>query len=1053
MPPRPKRPPGPPPGPASGPVSKIKPPPIAPPLQAKPEVTAAAKEQQPEPSRLALEVPLTALTGEDATTERSGASTNRAPKDPKPPPPVPPLDGIPGDKPPPPAFQDDSGSMQGSSRSRQDGVSTKRPRPATLPADVAGANVDTKQLLRAPPAEDPPSEEEHGEIGSARRIKQRPPPPSAPSERQASSIAPTSGRQLSIPSTDRSGTAETAETIEEPGDAESATEQPMETQTDEASTSKTPTVTGRSAAYSASASPSAYHTSRYGSTSRTEQEGEATEVVDSSPQRTRTKPAAPATQADLARCGRLSIRCLTGKGFARDEGEMLDISLGFRLGGAAKFPWKNTEVHKKVSQHANFQEEIIVFDIPAAEEFVQDGDMLLDIQVNGSTTWTDDVIATATMSVWRYLMNPFRLYSETIPLKPLSTSRLISIDLDFVFEEARKGMLILSLIEGRNLRSSGKLIPPSPFVSVSLTEKYMKTSAVVQDGGRDPYFAGEEILLWMDGTNWLDDIKIKVFDDDLAQPVLLGSTQFSLLPYFAVKPDQAKEEIFDLTYQDEFAATTELAGELVMKITFLEAGVLEVVCMQAKNLGGAAPSTRMDPYLVCTAEGQAAKISRHTHTDKDGGADPQWNAKLSFDIVDQYLLDVAAYNQEPSGSDTLIGNCQVSLLPVFKTGSLSSWFTLKTKTDGKFMKEAGDVYLSLSFDGPTMVGFPQHRPGIATFDDSGRGKRAAAVDFIPPPVETKIVAQHPTERDSSTVPSSDQEFTREQIEAAFNFIDLDKNGFVGASEIRHILVCMGEIITDEEIDMMISMVDIDGDGQVSFEEFHALVIHPDPATSDFARSVNEAREAYQYGIKPAQVATQGTTDARAYRRQKDMAQRERKRTSMITFVREAEISFADCKRAWAIFSNLPPSSRVGYATTFETLCSVFQIEPIGEYLRMFNHFDADGRGTIEFRQFMLGLLNFVEVEREDRIRFTFDMYNEHQAGYLTQADIEAVVAGNHMISASNVQRKVETIMKQAKRDGVVHTLSLPEFVIVSKKFPNILFPASAAKDRPLPPIT
>ena len=29
---------------------------------------------------------------------------------------------------------------------------------------------------------------------------------------------------------------------------------------------------------------------------------------------------------------------------------------------------------------------------------------------------------------------------------------------------------------------------------------------------------------------------------------------------------------------------------------------------------------------------------------------------------------------------------------------------------------------------------------------------------------------------------------------------------MGAAEIRHILVCMGELITDEEIDMMISMV-------------------------------------------------------------------------------------------------------------------------------------------------------------------------------------------------------------------------------------------------------
>ena len=84
---------------------------------------------------------------------------------------------------------------------------------------------------------------------------------------------------------------------------------------------------------------------------------------------------------------------------------------------------------------------------------------------------------------------------------------------------------------------------------------------------------------------------------------------------------------------------------------------------------------------------------------------------------------------------------------------------------------------------------------------------------------------------------------------------------------------MGELITDEEIDMMISMVDVDGDGQVSFDEFYALVIHPDPATSEFAKSVSEARDRYQIGLPHARALPQGTADARAYRRQKDMAQR------------------------------------------------------------------------------------------------------------------------------------------------------------------------------------
>ena len=44
---------------------------------------------------------------------------------------------------------------------------------------------------------------------------------------------------------------------------------------------------------------------------------------------------------------------------------------------------------------------------------------------------------------------------------------------------------------------------------------------------------------------------------------------------------------------------------------------------------------------------------------------------------------------------------------------------------------------------------------------------------------------------------------------------------IGAAEIRHVLICMGELITDEEVDEMISMVDSDGDGQVGGPFPHA----------------------------------------------------------------------------------------------------------------------------------------------------------------------------------------------------------------------------------------
>lgn len=58
---------------------------------------------------------------------------------------------------------------------------------------------------------------------------------------------------------------------------------------------------------------------------------------------------------------------------------------------------------------------------------------------------------------------------------------------------------------------------------------------------------------------------------------------------------------------------------------------------------------------------------------------------------------------------------------------------------------------------------------------------------------------------------------------AFDAFDLDHNGFVGAAEIRHVLINIGEKVSDEEVDEMIRMVDKDGDGQVSFDEFYEMI--------------------------------------------------------------------------------------------------------------------------------------------------------------------------------------------------------------------------------------
>jgi Ca2+-binding EF-hand superfamily protein len=55
------------------------------------------------------------------------------------------------------------------------------------------------------------------------------------------------------------------------------------------------------------------------------------------------------------------------------------------------------------------------------------------------------------------------------------------------------------------------------------------------------------------------------------------------------------------------------------------------------------------------------------------------------------------------------------------------------------------------------------------------------------------------------------------LKEAFKVFDKDNNGFISQSELRLVMVNLGEKLTDDELKEMILEADIDGDGQVNYE--------------------------------------------------------------------------------------------------------------------------------------------------------------------------------------------------------------------------------------------
>ncbi|CAH1118486.1 unnamed protein product [Phaedon cochleariae] len=82
--------------------------------------------------------------------------------------------------------------------------------------------------------------------------------------------------------------------------------------------------------------------------------------------------------------------------------------------------------------------------------------------------------------------------------------------------------------------------------------------------------------------------------------------------------------------------------------------------------------------------------------------------------------------------------------------------------------------------------------------------------------------------DPDQVLSRDEE--EKELRDAFRVFDKHNRGYITASDLRAVLQCLGEDLSEEEIEDMIKEVDVDGDGRIDFYEFvNAL---GEPGTED-----------------------------------------------------------------------------------------------------------------------------------------------------------------------------------------------------------------------------
>jgi C2 domain len=134
------------------------------------------------------------------------------------------------------------------------------------------------------------------------------------------------------------------------------------------------------------------------------------------------------------------------------------------------------------------------------------------------------------------------------------------------------GLMQFTLFEARGLRSIDPMGQQDPYVQIALGKNYIKRSKSIKKGGTQPYYAEEEMLVWVDSKNWVDPMQISMFDEEIGPSKLIGGTTLSVLKYCNPAMQGLQEETFQLFYKKQMDPKDRMSlkdvpqGELIMKV-------------------------------------------------------------------------------------------------------------------------------------------------------------------------------------------------------------------------------------------------------------------------------------------------------------------------------------------------------------------------------------------------------------------------------------------------------------------------------------------------------
>ena len=229
--------------------------------------------------------------------------------------------------------------------------------------------------------------------------------------------------------------------------------------------------------------------------------------------------------------GRMIFTCVEMDDVKGKDAELkayVKIKLGKEEGGERRKT--NTYISDETGRDVKIEEEF-VFDIADPNEIKQDDEIELEIEVYDDH-WTDTLLCYHSLKLKNLaFLAPYELQDVWLELKVAGDDDLNGrIRFQVLWEPAVVGLVRVTLNSATGLKDGGLLDVDKndPYVGVKLGDGNKDRSITCDDSGVKADFNGEELLVWVNGMNWKDNLVFTVYDDNMLRDAFLGKCELDV---------------------------------------------------------------------------------------------------------------------------------------------------------------------------------------------------------------------------------------------------------------------------------------------------------------------------------------------------------------------------------------------------------------------------------------------------------------------------------------------------------------------------------------------